>query len=134
MRLSKSEVVEIKSPLTIEHILPQNWIEHWPLPNGKQGIRWFERLNENDKKEEYEASNLRDRIKHSFGNLTLLSQPLNTSVSNAAFTEKRAEILNNSALALNRHFQDVTVWNEETIRERGLQLFEIARELWPSGT
>ncbi len=134
LRLSKAEVVEMKSPLTIEHILPQEWIANWPLPNGKTGVRWFERWNAVEAKEEIEASNIRDRIKHTLGNLTLLTQPLNTAVSNETFEAKRPEILNNSALALNRYFQDVTVWNEDAIRARGQKLFEIARQVWPYGS
>ena len=27
----KHEHISIDGPLTIEHIMPQNWIEHWPF-------------------------------------------------------------------------------------------------------
>lgn len=133
LRLSKSEDVEIKSSMTIEHILPQEWLANWPLPNGKPGVRWFERLNVGENMEEVELSIRRDSVKHTFGNLTLLTHPLNTSVSNSSYEGKRSEILKNSALALNRYFQDVTAWDENAIRERGRSLFELARQIWPYG-
>jgi len=133
IRAKKSEVVEIKSPLTIEHILPQEWIAGWPLPNGNSGVRWFERLNANVDRADADASSVRDRVKHTFGNLTLVTQVLNSSVSNAGFEQKRVELLNSSALALNRYFQDVLVWNEEEIQARSRALFAIAREIWPHG-
>src|SRR5262249_33720810 len=43
-RLSESyltnlnEPITIDGPLTLEHILPQNWIEQWPLSSGEQGM------------------------------------------------------------------------------------------------
>jgi hypothetical protein len=68
---------------------------------------------------------------HSFGNLTLLTQPLNAAVSNGAYVVKRPEILKQSALALNRYFQDVQTWDESQIENRGKILFEAARAIWP---
>jgi hypothetical protein len=134
LRRSTSETVEIKSPVTVEHVLPQEWIAHWPLPNGKAGVKWYERLNPGDRKPEADASAIRDTLMHTFGNLTLLTQPLNTAVANAAFELKRPAILNNSALALNRYFQDIVSWDEEAIRQRGRSLFEIGRNTWPHGS
>jgi hypothetical protein len=120
-----SQNPEGQSVLYVEHIMPQDWILAWPLPNGKQGIRWFQRSNEMENKDEIEASNLRDRLKHSFGNLTLLKQPLSTAVSNATFTDKKAEILANSTFGLDQAL--------ENISQRGSRLFEIARRVWPHG-
>ena len=133
MRAQKSEIVEIKSPLTVEHVLPQEWIPAWPLSSGNAGVRWFERFNASADSVDVESSTVRDRVKHTFGNLTLVTQPLNASVSNAGYELKRNELLNSSALALNRYFQDVLVWNEDEIRARGRTLFAIAREIWPHG-
>jgi hypothetical protein len=133
LRKAKAEVVEIKSPLCIEHVLPQEWIANWPLPNGKNGVRWFERFNRGENQDVVAASTLRDRLKHTIGNLTLLTNPLNTSLSNSSYEAKRVVILNNSALALNRYFQEVQEWDEEAIRARGKVLFEIAKSIWPIG-
>jgi hypothetical protein len=34
----KTEDIEIKSPMTVEHILPQNWLQNWPLNDGSKGL------------------------------------------------------------------------------------------------
>jgi hypothetical protein len=78
-----------------------------------------------------EATEKRDRAKHTFGNLTLLTQPLNSSVSNSAFEIKKTEIVKNSALALNRYFHDKKNWDETQITARGEALFAHAVGKWP---
>lgn len=127
---TKNEEVEIKSDLTIEHILPQNWIENWPLLNGNTGATFEERWDKTRNEPDIKASEERDKLIHSFGNLTLLTQPLNSSISNGPFTVKKPEILKHSALVLNRYFQDINEWNEEQIKQRGKVLFEHARKIW----
>jgi uncharacterized protein with ParB-like and HNH nuclease domain len=128
---ARAERIEILSKLTVEHILPDEWIENWPLANGSQGATLFEQFDKTRSEEDIEASQLRDRLKNSFGNLTLLTQPLNSSVSNSAFRVKKPEILRSSALAMNRYFQDVDDWGEVRIRERGARLCDLAKEIWP---
>jgi hypothetical protein len=44
LHTSKSELADFRSPLTVEHVLPQNWLEDWPLPSGRKGIPWFDRV------------------------------------------------------------------------------------------
>jgi len=127
----RSERIEILSALTIEHVLPSSWIEEWPLPNNNRGVTWFEKYDNVREKEDVTSTATRDRVKHSFGNLTLLTQPLNSSVSNASFPVKKPEILKNSALALNRHFQDKESWDEASIDARGKALFVFAQQRWP---
>ncbi len=39
---SMNEDITIASPLTVEHIMPQSWIDHWPLPDGSKGMSWEE--------------------------------------------------------------------------------------------
>jgi hypothetical protein len=67
LRGRKSEIVEIKSDLSVEHVLPNEWIDNWPLPNGRKGIGWLERFDEGADKEDVNASALRDQLLHSFG-------------------------------------------------------------------
>ncbi len=131
LHASKSERVEIKSGLSVEHILPQEWIAEWPLPNGNRGVTLFERWDNTREKEDIEQTEVRDKVKHTFGNLTLLTQPLNSSISNAAFTTKKPEILKHSALTLNRYFQGIDDWNEDMVVTRGKMLFEHAKKIWP---
>jgi hypothetical protein len=65
------------------------------------------------------------------GLVTLLTQPLNSSVSNGAYATKKPEILKQSALTLNRYFQEIDSWTEQQILTRGKVLFEHAKKIWP---
>jgi hypothetical protein len=128
---TRAEHIEIVSALSIEHVLPEEWIEQWPLSNGGRGVTLFEMFDNSRPAEDVEATQKRDRAKHTFGNLTLLTQPLNSSVSNSAFEIKKPEILRNSALALNRHFHDQENWGEANITARGEALFVHSLGKWP---
>ncbi|MCK4546367.1 MAG: DUF262 domain-containing protein [Candidatus Eisenbacteria sp.] len=115
MRDGKSEKIAIREKLTIEHIMPQEWRLNWPMPD--------------DATPEDEAK--RNETLHRFGNLTLVTGKLNPSLSNAAWAEKKAAIMEHSALAMNRKFQDATRWNETTIADRGEKMFDLALKIWP---
>ncbi len=73
----------------------------------------------------------RNRLLHTFGNLTLLTQPLNSKVSNGPYTTKKPEITRQSTLLLNAYFQDHEVWDEEAILQRGRVLCDVALQAWP---
>lgn len=107
--------VRIESALTVEHVMPQKWQTHWAPPIGDHGAA------------------TRDRLLHTFGNLTLLTGPLNSSLQNASFAIRRPEIAKAALLNLNVPFQNPHLeWNEGTILERGEQLFAAARLVWPA--
>jgi transposase len=120
MRTSKQEAVTINGRLTVEHVLPQQWAPPaWPEPPADVG---------NDDETAIER---RGRLLHSLGNLTLLTQELNSSVSNGPFAAKRPEIAKQSVLRLNTYFQDATTWDEDEIAKRGDKLLEHAKRIWP---
>ncbi|MHB1414448.1 MAG: DUF262 domain-containing protein, partial [Chloroflexota bacterium] len=129
-RTAKHEPITIDSRLTVEHVLPQGWIEHWRLPNGAKGIAPADRLLTPSPE-----SDQRDRVLHTIGNLTLLTGPLNTAVRNLPFEKKVDEIDGYSLLALNAYFRkrvdEGKPWDEEAIAERGRNLFDAARAIWP---
>jgi hypothetical protein len=116
LRTRKSEDLHFREKLTLEHLMPQAWQAHYPLPGVRTDV---EEIQE------------REALLHTIGNLTLLTSSLNPAVSNGPWEEKRPEILNHSALALNRSLMDKDTWNEDRIRERGEALFKVAREIWP---
>lgn len=126
-RSKKSEEIEIRSSLSIEHILPVTWYEKWPLDDGriaKPSInRWLS--GEVDEK-----ADKRDKILHTIGNLTLLTQPLNSSIQNAGWSVKKTEITAQSALAMNRELNEFNSWNEQTIDDRAKQLLSDALLIW----
>lgn len=115
-RTAKREDIVLRERLTVEHVMPQHWQEHWPLPAGLPADT---------------ASARRNALVHCIGNLTLLTKSLNPSVSNGPWTSKRAAIQTHSALALNSHFHQLEQWDEEAIEMRSLALFERARQVWP---
>jgi hypothetical protein len=112
----KTEQLQIKAKLTIEHLMPQEWEKHWPLPVTDSHEEAVRRRNE--------------RL-HTVGNLTLLTKKLNPAVSNGAWKEKRVEILKHSAVNMNRQFQNVESWDECQITERTVAMFDVARKIWP---
>ena len=113
-----SEDIEIKSDLSIEHIMPQAWSENWPLPVLDDEI------------EMQALSNTRNQSINKIGNLTLLTHRLNASVSNGPLSIKLPAVQAHSSLALNRELGAATAWDEDSILQRSLKLFEIASEVW----
>ena len=73
----------------------------------------------------------RDAALQTLGNLTILTQELNSAVSNGSWVEKRPELLNHSLLPINQQFHDQDVWNEAAITDRSNELLERALKLWP---
>ena len=128
-RSRKNEDIQIRSALTIEHIMPRNWKEHWPLQNGEDvdasALLDLEQVAEVVR---------RDRLVNTIGNLTLLTGSLNPSVSNGSFGTKLPAVRAYSSLALNRDLEQYDHWDEETIQHRGAALFKIAQQIWPNPT
>lgn len=124
-RTRANEVVTIRSDLTLEHIMPVKWREYWPIASSPSipvdGID-IEQLSK---------ESVRDNRINTMGNLTLLTQTLNSSISNGAFSIKIPAVRAQSALVLNRELHDFDRWNDETISTRGAQLFEVAKTIWP---
>jgi hypothetical protein len=119
---SKQEKILLPSGLTVEHVMPQAWRNHWPSP---PEVEVGSAQDEN-------AAERRDRIIHTFGNLTLLTQALNSDVRDGAYEKKRPEITKQSLLLLNTYFQDATTWDETAILQRGQKLLDHAKKIWPS--
>lgn len=122
----RSELVAIRSDLTLEHIMPQKWREKWPVPG-------FDHVPAGEVDIEQVAREIdRDNVINKLGNLTLLTHKLNTSVSNGSFSTKMPAVRAHTALALNRELHHYQTWDEETIAHRGIALFQTALSVWPS--
>jgi Protein of unknown function (DUF1524) len=121
-RTSKTEDTPRPPQLTVEHVMPQSWTEHWPL-NGRTvgGL-------DTDEPGYYE----REAALNTLGNLTIVTDSLNPALSNAAFAEKAPELIKHSNLTLNREIAESDAWNEDAIRARGELLARRAAEIWPS--
>lgn len=120
---TKSEGGRRQTALTIEHIMPRSWQGHWPDPEPTDGPE--------------EPDERRNRLLDSLGNLTLVTQPLNSSLSNGPWADKRKGLLGHSTLFLNKdlleHSQD-HVWDEEAIYARAKRLHRAFVKAWPHGT
>lgn len=116
------------SYISIEHVMPRTWTTHWPLPDGRSAPA--------DKQSGIDEamSNgiaVRDALIHTLGNLTLVTVPANSVASNSAFDLKKTW-LKDSLLALNLAILEKSSWNEDTIRERGASLADLAVRIWPA--
>ncbi len=123
-RSNLNEYIEIKSELSIEHIMPQRWREEWPIPG-------FEHLEDGDLDPDLMAKQVeRDSAVNKLGNLTLLTGPLNSSVSNGPYSVKMPALRAHSSLALNRELNGFDKWDEYSVSQRGYALFKCAATIW----
>lgn len=107
------------SQVQVEHVMPQKWADHWPLPP-------------------HLSAEKRDLTVHGIGNLTLVSGKLNPAMSNAPWFAnetspkgKRDELSKHSILHLNKHLVDgMETWDEASIAARANALFELAAKVW----
>ena len=136
IRNSKQETIEIITDnLTIEHVMPKIWYENWTL-NGQNitedqfNIAPQAIYTENDVNGIYHLIDKRNSSLNTFGNLTVLTNSLNPSVSNDSYNKKRPEIIKQSTLILNSYFQNVPEWNEEKVLTRGTYLYEKFINIW----
>ncbi len=119
LRSSLSEEPVQRGKLTIEHVLPQGWREHWPAPDGPDP--------------EAEAGR-RDRALHAIGNLTLVNNKLNPTLSNHPWEKKKPVLAEHSVLRLNQRIlaDDPETWDEAAMDERAAVLGDRVVALWPA--
>ena len=116
LRTKQAETQRVPQSLHIEHIMPQAWAPHWPLPD-KSG----------------KAADRRQRAIHTIGNLTLVNRRLNSSLSNAGWDRKRGTLADHSTLFLNKHLvnKGPKIWDEAAIEKRAKWLHKKAVKVWP---
>jgi len=123
LRTEKAEEMHVpKGKLTIEHILPQNWHEHWPIRVSEVPEELHERISE------------RERLKHTIGNLTLVTKKLNPSLSNDPWENKQLGFQEHSTLHLNKQLLNnwgSTPFTEKEIVECGTLLSQFVCKIWP---
>lgn len=129
---SLHESLTIEGQLTVEHIMPQAWMEHWPLGDGSQGIRPEEMWSVDPNDPRIPPTRRRNAAVQTLGNLTILTQPLNSSLSNSSWGVKKPALLLSSLLPINQHLHSFEAWDEVAIEKRGSDLFARAVGLWPS--
>ena len=122
------ENTTLPDDLTIEHVLPEEWREFWPLPDGT-----FAPLDKSALVDEITRAAImeRDTKKHTLGNLTLVNASNNPSLGKQGFAQKRNRLIA-SLLKLNQEIAQNDHWSEAVIAERAARLTALAVELWPA--
>ena len=108
------------STYTLEHLMPQKWVTHWPLPEGA------------------DADDRSHMIK-TLGNFTIITQPLNSTVSNDEWSIKLLgkngkgglKTYANELLTL-AGVLELKIWDEKSIMARSIWLASKACNVWPS--
>ena len=105
--------------LSREHIMPDSWQRNWPLPP--------ERANNE------ESVSQRENAVKEIGNLTLVTQKLNSALSNEAWESKRETLRQHTTLRLNIELLDMAgeVWDDEAILDRSTWMVRKILEIWP---
>lgn len=98
---------------SVEHMMPQQWEENWSVVG----------MDENAKLE-------RNRKIKTLGNLTLVTQPLNSSMKNGPWTQKRESLKAHSHLKITSEYIEKGDWNESEISQRAADLASIALKIW----
>ena len=111
-----SDVVpHLESEPTIEHILPQT-LSAW----------WKDHLGE-------DAERIAEEWRHTVGNLALVTQSYNSSLSNDSFPEKRDKLIKHGLKLNSAYFAEpIEEWNAEEIQKRAQWMTDLILEIWPS--
>lgn len=105
----------LDSSPSIEHILPQKPCEDWKTELGENLERIYQ-----------------DYL-HTLGNLTLVTQSWNSTLSNGSFLMKKQALEKHGLLINSKYFsQKIGRWDENSIRERAMFLGEKFLEIWPA--
>lgn len=134
-RGSKQETNHLPDTLTIEHVMPSSWSANWPLPKDliaspEESLSALFAITEDETVVGHIVR--RNRLLHTLGNLTLVTQSFNSSLSNEPFDVKREEFKEQSILMLPKDIVKKEAWAEQEIEDRSLTLFEDARAIWPA--
>lgn len=121
-RTVKTEATARPPQLTVEHVLPQRWTDHWPL--GGKTVSPLDRTEP--------GFDVREAALNTLGNLTIVTSSLNPALSNAAFAVKAKQLVEHSNLTLNHEIAQSGEWGEDAIRARGEKLAGRAARIWPS--
>ena len=127
----KTESIPIESPLTVEHILPQQWIENWLLSDGSKGLAGPELWAADDGDVRKVATVQRNALLQTFGNLTILTQALIPLLRTQLGETRSPSSVKHSLLPINLQLQESAVWDEGAIEQRARTLLQRALRLWP---
>lgn len=113
-------ILKSYSDYTLEHLMPQKWRNKWPIPKD---------LNELEK---LDFESKRNKTIKYLGNMGIITQELNSSISNSDWKNKLSKGLKEKAgdLITMRDVISKEVWNEKEIESRSERLAEYANDIW----
>lgn len=125
------EDASLLSNLTLEHIMPTRWEKHWsdvPVVDKNGSL-----ICDDDK------AQWRKEAICCIGNMTLLTQKLNTSINNKSYKMKVCDAhgyKNSSSLKLTNElvesFEQDPIWDEQHIYQRANRIYDLFLRLWPN--
>jgi len=115
LRTPLGESFRENEKLSVEHVMPEKWEEHWPVGGPE------------------DSHELREARLHTLGNLTLTTTPLNIDMSNNPWGDKKGKLEEHSTLKLNKDLLQHAdnEWSVRTIDERAERMAQWAESLWP---
>lgn len=140
LRSPKSEEPDIpvlQKELDIDHIMPQSWFAHWPLPDGTKATVGEAAAAANQEISGAQLDDrqtaIRARVKAipTLGNLSLLNISVNREAQHKEFPVKKKLLIEHSNLSLNVSLIGLNAWDEPSIEARGKRLAEAAVKLYP---
>lgn len=99
---------------SIEHVIPQNWMPNWT--EMMNAYRDGKSLDEDDKEK------AKDIIINTLGNLVLIRNKKNSSLSDGGWLDKKPDYAEGTYAE--REIAQNADWNEQTIYERGKEMFD----------
>ena len=96
-----------------EHMMPQKWETNWSVP----GMDDLAKLNRNKKLK-------------TLGNLTLVTQALNSKMKNSSWVDKKKVLTQFSSLKITTDYIGLNDWDESSIHIRGQNLSKTALDIW----
>ncbi len=100
------DIKELKYSYSLEHLMPQKWEEHWPLPPNKVRADGTAMSTEESIKDRYAKI-------YEIGNMTLLTTSLNSSLRNFEFKRKVEGEGKKKGI---KHYSSLTVTSEDIVR------------------
>ncbi len=98
---------------SVEHMMPKKWEANWRVSG----------MNDDDKAK-------RNRKLKTMGNLTLVTQQLNSKMRNASWTKKRKLLDKYGMLTITTDYLKLDAWNEAAIDDRATDLADTALKIW----
>jgi hypothetical protein len=126
----KSEALALAQQPSVEHIMPQEWIPNWRLPDGSKGMTPQELYQVGEHDTRAIATRKRNGAVQCLGNLTILSTRLNSAQQNYGWEQKLPVMLKHSLLPLNQSFSEAKTWDEDAIHMRGEETLSRALNIW----